>query len=271
MAEPPAVAALSVLAGRMGARGRKVGSTAAAFGPHLGWLIQHNPHKTLSEILAMEGLRGSMTSAVASAEQGLLTTLAAGALAGRKLGITAIRKAATAGGGKPPVIAVSVPLSAYGVAAEHRARERMATALSELDADIQAAWKGVAGEPGSVVLAKARAVVVRAAVARWAKSIGSRSELAARGVARKAFFEVQLAERPDDASKTWHVTNPEPCPLCLALDGVTVGIHERFPGEHDVWWDGFSPLRHPRCGCFLSYGSAAGTDGAEELSAALVG
>lgn len=258
MADTAPTAALTVLAARMGKRGKKVGSVAGGFAPHLGWLVQHNPNKSLSEILV--GVEPAMAANVATAELNLLTALSVGALAGRKLGIAAIRKDLRSKGLEVPTVATAQ--SAYSVAAEHRARERMAVALPELRAALTLAWDGVHLEHGSpVLLAKARAVAVRLAAEKWARDIGRNAELATAGMVRKSYAEVALAwaTQADDehedlsVSKTWHATNPDPCALCAELDGTTVDVHDTFSGEHDVWWDGMSPLRHPRCGCYLSY------------------
>jgi hypothetical protein len=61
------------------------------------------------------------------------------------------------------------------------------------------------------------------------------------------------------ARKQWHTAEDERvCPVCAPLDGVTIGLHDRFEssGGEKFWVPGV----HPNCRCWLSLVHAKGID-----------
>lgn len=55
--------------------------------------------------------------------------------------------------------------------------------------------------------------------------------------------------------KRWQVTAVDPCPICAALDGVTVPVAAQFPYGDDlpVWLNLYGPPRHPNCRCTIEH------------------
>lgn len=100
----------------------------------------------------------------------------------------------------------------------------------------------------------------------------ARAEMIARSEVAEAFRIGKLEEMKHLAKtyslkvkKTWHA-HPGECPVCAAMDGITVGLLESFPEEtvdeegrvykydHTQWNSGGeTPNAHPDCRCYFTF------------------
>jgi hypothetical protein len=56
-------------------------------------------------------------------------------------------------------------------------------------------------------------------------------------------------ERVAKSLKWWTAEDDHVCPLCQELDGVEVGIEDKF--FEDTYTDGMTSPRHPDCRCYI--------------------
>lgn len=136
-------------------------------------------------------------------------------------------------------------------------------AQTDLQNNIRLAFDGISGDDPTA----ARLIAIRQAIENARLRYTQRTQAAAttalyRGStdAQEAIFsEYQNTTGHAGLLKRWRTTSTDPCGMCKALNGTTVGINAEFDHQattnakdyRRVWRNLSGPPRHPNCRCQL--------------------